>query len=56
MEAPVITSALDEGYLREHPIRVAEDTGDDVAAASDWKSQEDEAKIADHLRALGYLE
>ena len=29
---------------------------DDVAAAADWKSQEDEAKIADHLRALGYLE
>jgi predicted AlkP superfamily phosphohydrolase/phosphomutase len=56
MEAPVITSALDEGYLREHPIRIAEDTGEDVAATADWKSQEDEAKIADHLRALGYLE
>ena len=56
MEAPAITSALHDDYLRTHPIRIAEDAGDDVAAASDWKSQEDEAKIADHLRALGYLE
>ena len=56
MEAPVMTSVLDEGYVRTHPVRIAEDTGDDVAAAPGWKSREDEAKIADHLRALGYLE
>ena len=56
MEAPGITSALDEDYLRAHPIRVADHADDTVLAASGWKSREDEAKIADHLRALGYLE
>jgi hypothetical protein len=34
--------------------------GDAVAAPASgdagWRSEEDEARIADHLRALGYLE
>jgi predicted AlkP superfamily phosphohydrolase/phosphomutase len=56
MEAPVMESALDEDYLRQHPVRFAERSDDDVTAAAGWKSEADEAKIADHLRALGYLE
>ena len=56
MEAPPITSALDPEWLRTHPVQLDEHSEDDVRATADWKSAEDEAKIADHLRALGYLE
>jgi len=56
MEAPPITTALHMEYLRVHPLRYAEDTADEVTVPAGWRSDEDEAKVADHLRALGYLE
>jgi predicted AlkP superfamily phosphohydrolase/phosphomutase len=56
LEEPVCTDLFRPEYLHAHPVRI----GDAVtASASDgegWRSEEDEAKIADHLRALGYLE
>jgi predicted AlkP superfamily phosphohydrolase/phosphomutase len=56
LEQPVCTDLFHADYLRAHPVRI----GDAVAATSagdaGWRSEEDEARIADHLRALGYLE
>jgi predicted AlkP superfamily phosphohydrolase/phosphomutase len=56
MEQPVCTDLLRPEYVRAHPVRI----GDAVPAAAPgdaaWRSEEDEARIADHLRALGYLE
>jgi predicted AlkP superfamily phosphohydrolase/phosphomutase len=56
LEHPVRTDLFHADYLRAHPVRV----GDAVAATAmgdtGWRSEEDEARIADHLRALGYLE
>lgn len=56
LEEPVRVDLFRADYLRSHPVRI----GDAVAAAAPgdaaWRSEEDEARVADHLRALGYLE
>jgi predicted AlkP superfamily phosphohydrolase/phosphomutase len=58
MEAPVCTDLLREEFLAAHPVRVVDDApeADEATAASGWRSEEDEAKVAAHLRSLGYLE
>jgi predicted AlkP superfamily phosphohydrolase/phosphomutase len=56
MEGPVLESALREDYRRDHPVRIGADTVGGVSAPAGWRSDDDEAKVADHLRALGYLE
>jgi predicted AlkP superfamily phosphohydrolase/phosphomutase len=56
MEGPVCTSFMREEFLRDHPVRFSDDATDAPAEAAGWRSGADEAKIADHLRALGYLE
>ena len=56
MEGPVCTSLLREDFLRDQPIRFADDEADDSPATSGWKSAADEERIAEHLRALGYVE
>lgn len=56
MEAPVMTTLLDEEFVRAHPVRYAERGEDDAVTPGGWRSDEDEAKVADHLRSLGYLE
>jgi hypothetical protein len=56
MEAPACTSVLREDFLRAHPIRYTEAVAEVRSAPTGWRSEDDEARIADHLRALGYLE
>jgi hypothetical protein len=43
-------------YLRAHPCASATPSRPRPPATPGWRSEEDEARIADHLRALGYLE
>lgn len=57
MEGPVCTSLFREEFLNQHPVRYTEEGGEEGAVVADgWKSAEDEARIAEHLRALGYVE
>jgi predicted AlkP superfamily phosphohydrolase/phosphomutase len=57
MEGPVCASIFHEEFLHQHPVRYTEEGGDEGAtAAGGWKSAADEARIAEHLRALGYVE
>jgi len=56
MEGPVCTSLLDEDFLRQHPVRFADDEADGTWTRSGWKSADDEERIAEHLRGLGYVE
>jgi predicted AlkP superfamily phosphohydrolase/phosphomutase len=56
MEGPACTSVLREDFLRAHPIRYTEAVAEVRNAPTGWRSEDDEARIADHLRALGYLE
>jgi predicted AlkP superfamily phosphohydrolase/phosphomutase len=56
LEQPVCTSLLHPDYLRAHPVRIGDAVGAAAAGEGGWRSEEDEARIADHLRALGYLE
>jgi predicted AlkP superfamily phosphohydrolase/phosphomutase len=56
LEAPPCTSAIDPAVLAAQPVETSEPlptTGDAGAA---WRSGEDETQVAEHLRALGYLE
>jgi predicted AlkP superfamily phosphohydrolase/phosphomutase len=55
MEVAPLTETLAPAFLRMHPVRDGEPTGVTDGAA-DWRSDADEAQVADHLRALGYLE
>jgi predicted AlkP superfamily phosphohydrolase/phosphomutase len=57
MEGPVCISILREEFLQQHPVRYTDEGGGEGATTGDgWKSAEDEARIAEHLRALGYVE
>jgi predicted AlkP superfamily phosphohydrolase/phosphomutase len=56
MEGPVCTSLLREEFQLAHPVRFTAATTEVPAAPAGWRSSDDEARIADHLRALGYLE
>src|SRR5262249_12833159 len=56
MEGQVCTSVLRETFLRDHPVQVSDDEPAGAGAGEGWKSADDEARIAEHLRALGYVE
>ena len=56
LEQPVCTSMLRPEYLVEHPVRTGEAVATSTSSEGGWQSEEDEARVADHLRALGYLE
>src|SRR5262249_32903285 len=53
-EAPVMTAALRPEFLSAHPVRSQPAVGDAAAESAGWRSSEDEAHVAEHLRALGY--
>ncbi|MFI5042320.1 MAG: alkaline phosphatase family protein [Acidimicrobiales bacterium] len=56
-EAPVCTEVLEPDFLARQPIRIVEDEqGETDRGDGGWQSEGDETLIADHLRALGYLE
>ena len=56
LDEPVCTDLFDPEYLRAHPVRIGDAVASSAPDDKGWRSEEDEAKIADHLRALGYLE
>jgi len=56
LEQPVPAGVFRAEYLRAHPVRIGDAVAATAAGDAGWRSEEDEARIADHLRALGYLE
>lgn len=56
LDGPVATALLDPAALQRRPVVYDDEdtTGSGVPAG--WGSAEDESQVADHLRALGYLE
>jgi predicted AlkP superfamily phosphohydrolase/phosphomutase len=55
-EAGVMASALRPEFLAAHPVRFAPPLDEAATASAGWRSSEDEAQVAEHLRALGYFE
>jgi predicted AlkP superfamily phosphohydrolase/phosphomutase len=56
MDGPVCTSLLRAEFLRARPVRFSDDDGVAPPPVAGWKSADDEALVADRLRALGYVE
>lgn len=56
MDGPVCTTLLTQEFLMAHPVRFVDDGPEAAAPIGGWQSGEDEAQVAEHLRALGYLE
>jgi len=56
MEGPVCASLLRPDFVREHPVRYTDDDGGGLRERGGWKSSDDEARIREHLHALGYVE
>lgn len=57
MDGAVCTSVLDDAFLAEHPVQYVDDDPETFAGgAASWGSAEDEAKVREHLQALGYFE
>jgi predicted AlkP superfamily phosphohydrolase/phosphomutase len=52
----VMESVLRADFLAAHPVRTAPPLDESVLAPAGWRSSEDEAHVAEHLRALGYFE
>lgn len=55
-EAAVMTEALRPAFLAARPVRFAAPLDETAMAPAGWRSSEDEAHVAEHLRALGYFE
>ena len=57
MDGTIMKEAFHSDFLTKHPI-CYEDTGEDVSnrVAQPVYSAQDESKIVDHLRSLGYIE
>jgi predicted AlkP superfamily phosphohydrolase/phosphomutase len=55
-EAAAMTSALRPEFLAAHPVRFAPPLDEAATVPAGWRSTEDEAQVAEHLRALGYFE
>jgi predicted AlkP superfamily phosphohydrolase/phosphomutase len=57
IEAPLMDETVDPAHLATHPAAYQEPMAEGSAGSeSGWRSGEDEEQVADHLRALGYLE
>jgi predicted AlkP superfamily phosphohydrolase/phosphomutase len=56
MEGPVCTTALEEHFRNRNPVRFSDEPDDQAGPPPGWAEAEDEARVGDHLRALGYLE
>jgi predicted AlkP superfamily phosphohydrolase/phosphomutase len=57
MDGPVCTSVLDETFVLEQPVQYVDDELEQSPGSGpSWSSSEDEAKIREHLQALGYFE
>jgi predicted AlkP superfamily phosphohydrolase/phosphomutase len=56
MEGRIFSSLMDPDFLRRHPPVMSDEAEDEAGSAPGWKSAEDEARIAAHLRSLGYVE
>ena len=57
MDGPVCGSILDESFLAANPAQYVDDEPDTAQGhGPSWQSSEDEAKIREHLQALGYFE
>ncbi len=54
MDGQVMIEALQNDYLKKHPVRVAAGSWED-AGQETGLSRSEEAEIAQRLRALGYL-
>jgi len=55
-DEPVMESVLRPEFLAAHPVRTVPPLDASALAPSGWRSSEDEAHVAEHLRALGYFE
>jgi predicted AlkP superfamily phosphohydrolase/phosphomutase len=56
LDGPVATALLDPEALRTRPVAYDDEDTTGSGAPAGWGSDEDESQVADHLRALGYLE
>lgn len=56
MDGPVCTSAIDPAVVQSRPVEFLDDEGPVAPLAAGWTSAEDEARVAEHLRSLGYME
>jgi predicted AlkP superfamily phosphohydrolase/phosphomutase len=55
-DEPVMASVLRPEFLAAHPVRTAPPLDAATLAPTGWRSSDDEAHVAEHLRALGYFE
>lgn len=57
LEGRVMTEAFAPGYLEEHPVEFSEAEEDFLAETPQalWESEEDQKKIEERLRGIGYL-
>ncbi len=57
VEAPLMDATVDPAHLAAHPPAYQDPMAEGPAGSEGgWRSGEDEEQVADHLRALGYLE
>jgi hypothetical protein len=57
IEAPLMSATVDPAHLAAHAPAYQDPIAEGPAGGEGgWRSGEDEEQVADHLRALGYLE
>jgi predicted AlkP superfamily phosphohydrolase/phosphomutase len=60
MDGRILTELFDEEFLASHPVRYsrsdAPPSSPETGAGGDYDDDEDEAKVKERLRSLGYLE
>jgi predicted AlkP superfamily phosphohydrolase/phosphomutase len=56
MDGPVALDVLDPSFAGAHPVTFVDEAEEGGAAGPGWASADDEARVAEHLRSLGYME
>jgi hypothetical protein len=56
MDGPVALEMLDPALVGARPVAFVDDAEEATAGGSGWASADDEARVAEHLRSLGYME
>ena len=55
MDGRVLTQVMNDEYVRDHPVRLAEASGDQQARGDRDYTAEEEGEIMNRLRDLGYM-
>ena len=56
MDGPVALEMLDPALVGGRPVAFVDDADEGRAGGPGWASADDEARVAEHLRSLGYME